>query len=149
MVVKRNTQLPSPLYCSHHPFKVISHHTNSPCLLWTIPLIVFILQRTPSDYFTPYDLVHESNGFNFKKSRDSIFKWKLLLVLTIQLRQEEWPRWLLWWHNNFLMTVAPFSLYFNDFWIKIDFPKCSYCCTIKLRFVLPRKKSSQMLELNV
>ena len=27
-LVKRKTQLPSPFYCSPHPLKAISHHTN-------------------------------------------------------------------------------------------------------------------------
>ena len=52
-LVKRKTRLPSPFYCSPHPFKVIYHYTNPFRLLWPLPFIVFILKYTPPAYYTP------------------------------------------------------------------------------------------------
>ena len=64
MLVKQKTQLPSLFYCSFHPFKVISHHTNPPRLLWPL-FIAFILQRNPPAYYTPYNSAHESSLQHF------------------------------------------------------------------------------------
>ena len=40
-------QLPSPFYCSPHPFNVISHLTSPPRLLWPLPLFYIYLEAQP------------------------------------------------------------------------------------------------------
>ena len=46
-LVKQKTPLPSPFYCSLHPFKFIPYHTNPPGLWWPLPFIYLAAQPPP------------------------------------------------------------------------------------------------------
>ena len=65
-LVKQKTPLPSPFYCSLHPFKFIPYHTNPPGLWWPLPFIYLAAQPPPPlplppAYYSLYNSIYDSN----------------------------------------------------------------------------------------